>query len=204
MKHLKGMENQVADALSGNVYCIYEVQISQVHSNIPEIIKEASLKDPEYISLWKKVKEDQMKREILDFKINSVKTLTFKYRIYVPNQTSLKQLILDESHRKPCAGHVGYHKLLSAIRYFWLDLRKDATEYLSKCLECQLVKAKHQHLVGFLQPLPIPEWKWETISLDFITDLPHTKKQHDSIMVVVEKLSKTTHFIPMKSTYKTC
>lgn len=55
---------------------------------------------------------------------------------------------------------------------------------------------------GPVEPLTILKWKWETISLDFITGLPHIKKQHDSIIIVVEKLSKTAHFIPIKSTYK--
>lgn len=65
------------------------------------------------------------------------------------------------------------------------------------------MKAKHQHPAGLLQLLPIPNWKWETITLDFITSLPRTKKQHESIMVVVDKLRKTSHFILVKSTYKT-
>ena len=56
--------------------------------------------------------------------------------------------------------------------------------------------------VDLVQPLPIPEWKWETISLDFITGLPRTQKQNDSIMVLIDKLSKSTHFIPVKSTFK--
>lgn len=94
--------------------------------------------------------------------------------------------------------------MFSAIKrgYFWPGLRKDITEYLSKCLECQLVKMEHQHPAGLLHPLPISEWKWETISLNFITSLPRTRKQHDSIMVEADKLSKTTHFIPVKSTFK--
>ena len=53
-----------------------------------------------------------------------------------------------------------------------------------------------------LQPLPIPSWKWEIISLDFITGFPKNQNQNDSIMVVVDKLSKATHFIPVKTTYK--
>ena len=56
--------------------------------------------------------------------------------------------------------------------------------------------------VGLLQPFPVPNWKWEIISLDFITGLPRTQKQHDSIMVVVDKLSKSAHFIPVKSSHK--
>jgi hypothetical protein len=64
------------------------------------------------------------------------------------------------------------------------------------------VKVEHQHPADLLQPLPIPEWKWDIISLDFITGFPKTQKQNDSIMVVIDKLSKSAHFIPVKSTYK--
>ena len=64
------------------------------------------------------------------------------------------------------------------------------------------MKVEHQHPIVLLQPLPIPEWKWEVIYLDFITGFPLTHKHHDSIMVVVDKLSKYAHFIPVKSTYK--
>lgn len=73
---------------------------------------------------------------------------------------------------------------------------------MAKCLECQLVKEEHQHPTGLLQPLTIPEWKWEMITLDFITYLPQTKKDHDLIMVVFDNLSKMTHFLLVKSTYK--
>ena len=94
--------------------------------------------------------------------------------------------------------------MIKALRkqFFWPKLKADLVDYLSKCLECQQVKARHQHPVGLLQPFPIPGWKWELISLDFIKGLPLTQKQHDSIMVVVDKLSKSAHFIPVKSTYK--
>ena len=76
-------------------------------------------------------------------------------------------------------------------------------EYISRCMKCQQVKVEHQHPAGLLQPLPIPEWKWEVISMDLITGLPMTWRQHDSIMVVVDKLTKATHFIPVKSMHKT-
>jgi hypothetical protein len=73
---------------------------------------------------------------------------------------------------------------------------------LQSSTKCQHVKAKHMHPAGLLQPLPIPEWKWEVISMDFITCFPRTTKQHDEIMVVVDKLNKVSYFIPIKSTYK--
>ena len=64
------------------------------------------------------------------------------------------------------------------------------------------MKDEHQHPASLLQPFPILEWKWEVISLDFITNFPLTQKQHDSFMVVVDKLSKYAHFVPVKLTYK--
>ena len=72
----------------------------------------------------------------------------------------------------------------------------------NRCQYCQQVKAEHQHPADLLQPLPVPEWKWETISLDFITGFPKNHKHNDSIMVVINKLSKSAHFIPVKSTFK--
>jgi hypothetical protein len=64
------------------------------------------------------------------------------------------------------------------------------------------VKVKHQHPTRLLQPTHIPKWKWEVISMDFIIGFPKIVKQHDAIMVVVDKLSKETHFIPIKSSFK--
>lgn len=130
---------------------------------------------------------------------------TFRGRIFVPNQKAIKQYIPDEFHRSPYMVHLGYQNLFSTIKnnYFWHGMRKDILDYLAKCLECQQVKEEHQHLAGLLHPLPIPEWKWDTVTLDFITGLPRSRRKNDSIMVVVDKLSKTTHFILVKSTYKT-
>jgi hypothetical protein len=85
--------------------------------------------------------------------------------------------------------------------YFWPGMKKEIVEYITICMECQKVKAKHSHLAGLLQPLPIPEWKWDVVTMDFITGLPRKSKQHDSIMVVVDKLTKAAHFIPLKNTH---
>ena len=80
-------------------------------------------------------------------------------------------------------------------------MKRDVAEYLARCMECQLVKVEHQHLASLLNPFPIAEWKWDTVSIDFITGLPKTKYQHDSVMVVVDTLTKAAHFIPIKSTF---
>ena len=81
-------------------------------------------------------------------------------------------------------------------------MRRNIVEYLNKCLEFQQVKVEHRHPAGLLQPILVPEWKWEVISLDFITCLPWSKRHNDSIMVVIEILIKSAHFIPIESTYK--
>ena len=81
-------------------------------------------------------------------------------------------------------------------------MRKYIAEYLANFLEFQHVRSKHQHLVGLLHPLPILERKWEVLTIDFITIFPKYKIHNDSIMVVVDKLSKVAHFILVQSTYK--
>ena len=81
-------------------------------------------------------------------------------------------------------------------------MKTELAKYIARCFECQQVKTEHQHLARLLQPLPIPSWKWEIINLDFITELPKNQNLNDSIIVVVDKLSKEAHFIPVKTTYK--
>jgi hypothetical protein len=130
--------------------------------------------------------------------------LTYKNRLYILECDDLKRFKMDELHKIPYTGHPGYQKMITTTRkqFYWPGLKKDIAEYLAKCIECQQVKAEHRHPAGLLQPLPIPEWKWETISMDFITRLPTLTKQNDTIMVVVDKLSKSAHFIPIKWTCK--
>ena len=92
---------------------------------------------------------------------------------------------MDKIHQIPYSGHPGYHKTIAtAIRQqFWLGMKKDMDEYISRFMKCQQVKVEHQHLAGLLQPFPVPEWKWEVISMDFITGFPMTWGHQDSIMV---------------------
>jgi hypothetical protein len=126
-----------------------------------------------------------------------------KNRIYVPSSKELRNLVLKEMHNVPYARHLDYQKKITTVRsqFFWPGMKKDVVDYIARCMECQRVKVDHRHPTGLLQPLPIPEKKWEVITIDFITKLPRTKRQHDSIMVVVEKLTKAAHFVPVKTTH---
>jgi hypothetical protein len=86
-------------------------------------------------------------------------------------------------------------------RFWWSNMKRDVAEYIALCDVCNRVKAEHQKPAGLLQPLPIPKWKWDNVGMDFIIGLPRTKFGYDSIWVVVDRLTKVAHFIPVKTTY---
>ena len=80
-------------------------------------------------------------------------------------------------------------------------MKRDVSEFVTKCLVCQSVKAKHQVPSGLLQPIRIPEWKWDRNTMDFVVGLPLTGRRHDSVWVVVDRLTKSAHFLPVRTDY---
>ena len=80
-------------------------------------------------------------------------------------------------------------------------MKRDVLDYVRSCQNCLKVKAERQKPGGMLQPLPIPEWKWEEITMDFLTNLPKSQEGFDTIWVIVDRLTKSAHFIPIKVTY---
>ena len=80
-------------------------------------------------------------------------------------------------------------------------MKQDITKYVTECDTCGRVKADHMRTPRFLQPLPIPVWKWEDISKNFVVGMPRTTKGYDSIWVIVDRLSKSTHFLPVDTRY---
>jgi hypothetical protein len=97
--------------------------------------------------------------------------LLYKNRVYVLNVRELKLEILKEMYNVAYAGHPGYQKTVAVVKshYFWPSLKKEIVEYIARCMECQKVKAEHRHPTELLQPLLIPEWKWDMVTMDFIT-----------------------------------
>jgi hypothetical protein len=129
----------------------------------------------------------------------------YRHRVYVTNDQELKILILSEMHKVTYIGHPSYQKKIVAVKkqYFWPGMKKEVADFIAICLECQKFKAEHKHPAGLLQPFPILEWKWEVVTIYFIiAKFLRTSKQHGSIMVVVDKLTKATHFVPVKSAHK--
>ena len=85
--------------------------------------------------------------------------------------------------------------------FWWPGMKRDVVKYVEKCLTCQRIKAEHQCPAGELQPIEVPEWKWEQIAMDFVVGLPKTTREHDAIWVIIDRLTKSAHFLPIKMTY---
>ncbi|GJT65117.1 putative reverse transcriptase domain-containing protein [Tanacetum coccineum] len=125
-------------------------------------------------------------------------------RIWVPLKGDVRTLLMDEAHKSKYSIHPGADKMYYDLRdrYWWSGMKKDIALYVSKCLTCLKVKAEHQKPSGLLQQPDIPEWKWEGIVMDFVTKLPRTSSGHDTIWVIVDRLTKSAHFLPMREDYK--
>ena len=80
-------------------------------------------------------------------------------------------------------------------------MKRDVSEFVTKCMVCQKVKVKHQVPSGLLQPIKIPKWKWDRITMDFVVGLLVTGKKHDSVWVMVDRLTKSAHFLLVKTDY---
>ncbi|WVZ52529.1 hypothetical protein U9M48_003577 [Paspalum notatum var. saurae] len=137
------------------------------------------------------------------FRVDADGTVWHRDRICVPNIKSIRDLILKEAHETAYSIHLGSEKMYQDLKqkFWWYGMKREVAEYVALCDVCQRVKAEHQKPAGLLQPLKIPEWKWEEIGMDFIVGLPRTQSGFDSIWVVVDRLTKVAHFIPIKTTY---
>jgi hypothetical protein len=204
IKHIKGKENKVVDALNRKVHDLHATSISMYRTDIKDRILEAANADLKHRDLVAKLQQRERPPKEESYTLGADGILLYKNRVYIPNVQELKLVILKEMHNVTYVGHPGYQKTVAIVKshYFWSGMKRDITEYITECMQCQKVKAEHTHPAGLLQPLPIPEWKWEVVTMDFITGLPRTRKQHDLIMVVVDKLTKAAHFIPLKTTHK--
>ncbi|KAL0533473.1 hypothetical protein IC582_030313 [Cucumis melo] len=138
-----------------------------------------------------------------EFSLSSDGGLLFERRLCVPSDSAVKTELLSEAHSSPFSMHPGSTKMYQDLKrvYWWRNIKREVAEFVSKCLVCQQVKAPRQKPAGLLQPLSIPEWKWENVSMDFITGLPRTLRGFTVIWVVVDRLTKSAHFVPGKSTY---
>nr|CAD1830024.1 unnamed protein product [Ananas comosus var. bracteatus] len=129
--------------------------------------------------------------------------LRFRNRWCVPDNEELCKLILQEAHWSPYVDHSGGTKMFHELKmlYWWPGMKADIGRFVAKCLVCQQVKAERRFPASKLQSLPIPVWKWEDVSMDFVVGLPRSTRGHDAIWVIVDRLTKSAHFLPIHNTW---
>ncbi|GJY58857.1 putative reverse transcriptase domain-containing protein [Tanacetum coccineum] len=202
IRYHPGKANVVADALSRKDKEPIRVRalVVTVHNNLPEQIRNAQVE----ACKEENIGAEGFRGEGEPFKVRSDGTKCLKGRVWLPLFGGLRDLIMLESHKSKYSIHHGSDKMDHNLRklYWWPNMKADIATYVSKCLTCAKVKAEHQKPSGLLQQPEIPVWKWERITMDFITKLPRTSSGYDSIWVIVDRLTKSAHFILMNEKYK--
>jgi hypothetical protein len=150
------------------------------------------------------IKRKMQEQETKHFRVDENGVLWFDDRLVVPKDEKLKDRILSKAHFSNLSIHPGGSKMYQDLkpRFWWTKMNKEIARYVAHCDVCGRVKADHMRSAGPLQPLSIPEWKWEEIGMDFITGLPRTRKGYDSIWVIVDRLTKSAHFLPVRVDYR--
>ncbi|GJT90832.1 putative reverse transcriptase domain-containing protein [Tanacetum coccineum] len=129
-------------------------------------------------------------------------TLCLNGRSWLPCYGDLRTMIMHESHKSKYSIHPGFDKIYQDMKklYWWPNMKANIATYVSKCLTCAKVKAEHQRPPGLLVQPEIPQWKWDNITLDFVMKLPKLSQGYDTIWVIVDRLTKSAIFMPMRET----
>nr|GEZ02875.1 putative reverse transcriptase domain-containing protein [Tanacetum cinerariifolium] len=202
IRYHSGKANVIADALSRKerekplrvrslVLTDHKDLMQQILKAQVESLKEGNVQ-----------KEDLGRMQKQIFKIRSNGIRYHDKRIWLPLHGGLRDLIMHESHKSKYSIHPGSTKMYQDFKkfYWWSNMKDDIATYISRCLTCAKVKAEHLKPLGLLQQPEIPEWKWENVTMDFVTGLPRTPSGYDSIWVIVYRLTKSAHFLTKKKT----
>nr|GEU59177.1 putative reverse transcriptase domain-containing protein [Tanacetum cinerariifolium] len=137
---------------------------------------------------------------IVDPPGDTMEQTTQPRRSWLPCYGDLRSVIMHESHKSKYSIHPGYKKMYQDMKklYWWPNMKAEIATYVSKCLTCAKVKAEHQRPSGLLVQPAIPVWKWYNIIMDFITKLPKSSQGFDTIWVIVDRLTKSAHFLPIR------
>jgi hypothetical protein len=222
-----GKANVVADALSRKSQCNCLTMNSRVNTLCDELGKMKIEVVPsgtlDYISIEPTLLDQivmvqlsdkgvKIIKEMLNQKIEKYKCfcqdhkgiLWFENRLILPKNEDLRRKILDEAHLSKFSMHPRSNKMYHDLKplYLWTRMKREIAKYVTECDTCQRIKASHLKSARALQPLSIPSWEWDDISMDFIVGLPNTSQHHDSIWVIMDRLAKVAHFLPVHTTDK--
>ncbi|CAG7885533.1 unnamed protein product [Brassica rapa] len=194
-----GKENVVADALSRRKV---DVDIEKELQNLETEFKmiKCQIRD---VNL-KKIREQLIEGNFGGYQVASDGTLLLNGSVTVPKSEGLREEILRTAHHSLLSIHPGSTKMYRDIRryYHWPGMKRDVATWVSQCQTCQQIKAEHQVPSGLLQSLPIPEWKWDAVAMDFISGLPGAPGRGNDAIWVIDRLTKSAHFLLMKLTDK--
>nr|GFB72084.1 putative reverse transcriptase domain-containing protein [Tanacetum cinerariifolium] len=202
IRYHPGKENVVADALSRKErekpLRVRSLVLTD-HKDLMQQILEAQAESLKEGNVWK---EDLGRMQKQIFKIRSNGIRYHDKRIWLPLHGGLRDLIMHESHKSKYSIHSGSTKMYQDLRklYWWPNMKADIATYVSRYLTCAKVKAEHLKPSGLLQQPEIPEWKWENVTMDFVTGIPRTPRGYDSIWVIVDRLTKSAYFLRKKKT----
>ena len=192
---------QLVPRLAANVLVASETAYDPSSKPAYELIK--SLQQEDALVQQRKAGEAQDKREkdAGAWTTDSQGLLNYNGKLYVPEEASVREELLKRHHDDPLAGHFGVGKTLELIgrKYFWESIKSDVKEYVDTCDVCQRVKVKRHRPYGELTALPIPSGPWKQITMDFIKDLPPSKRNgivYDAILVVVDRFTKMAVYLP--------
>jgi hypothetical protein len=145
IKHIKGKETRVVDALSRSVNMIHLKTVSTCETDIGERVRNAQETDYFFNTVTSCLKKYPMGLKYEGYQVLDEILLTYRNKLYILSCDDLKRFIMDELHKRPYTGHPGYPKMIMDTReqFYWNGLKIDITNYLAKCLECQQVKAEH-------------------------------------------------------------
>nr|GEX72400.1 reverse transcriptase domain-containing protein [Tanacetum cinerariifolium] len=205
IRYHPGKENVVADALSHKERdkpLRVRALVMTISLNLPKQILEAHIEalKPENLK-----KEDvggmfrtDIPKEILEPRANG--TLCLNGRSWLPCYGDLRSVIMHESHKSKYSIHPGSEKMYQDMKklYWWPNMKADIATYISRCLTCAKVKAEHQRPSGLLVQPAIPVWKWDNITMDFITKFSKSSQGFDTIWVIVDRLTKFSYFLPIR------
>jgi len=166
-----------------------------IFSDFLDSVKERQLLD----GSLNRVREQLGSDEAKDFALGNDGILRFQGRVCVMDDDEVKQLILEEGHKSRLSLHPSMTKMYQDLKetFWWKGMKKEVAQLVFACLTCKKAKVEHQRPSGILQPLEISVWKWNNISMDFVTHLPRTFRGHDTIWVIVDRLTKSGHFLAM-------